>query len=33
MIMEVRFAEEKDYIQLAEMKWLHCEEDDEDYGE
>lgn len=31
--MEIRFAEEKDYIQLAEMKWSHCEEDDEDYGE
>lgn len=31
--MEYRFAEEKDYIQLAELKWLHGEEDDMDYGE
>jgi len=31
--MELRFAEEKDYLQLAEMKWLHGEEDDVDYGE
>lgn len=31
--MELRFAEEKDYIQLAELKWLHGEEDDIDYGE
>lgn len=31
--MDIRLAEEKDYIQLAEMKWLHCEEDDADYGE
>lgn len=31
--MDFRFAEEKEYIQLAEMKWLHGEEDDLDYGE
>lgn len=29
--MELRMAQEKDYKQLAEMKWLHCEEDDSDY--
>lgn len=29
--MELRIAQEKDYKQLAEMKWLHCQEDDEDY--
>ena len=29
--MELRMAQEKDYVQLAEMKWLHCEEDDADY--
>lgn len=26
-------AQEKDYMQLAQMKWLHCEEDDIDYNE
>lgn len=31
--MEIRMAEERDYFQLAEMKWLHCEEDDIDYHE
>ena len=31
--MNIRSAEEKDYRQLAEMKWLHCEEDDIDYHE
>ena len=31
--MEIRIAKDQDYIQLAEMKWLHCEEDDEDYNE
>ena len=31
--MEIRIAKEQDYAQLAEMKWLHCEEDDVDYGE
>ena len=31
--MELRLAGEQDYIQLAELKWLHGEEDDMDYGE
>lgn len=31
--MEIRMAQEQDYPQLAEMKWLHCEEDDRDYRE
>ena len=31
--MEIRTANEQDYLQLAEMKWLHCEEDDADYNE
>lgn len=31
--MKLRFAEEKDYLQLAEMRWLHCEEEDIDYHE
>lgn len=31
--MDIRYAQEKDYRQLAEMKWLHCEEDDIDYHE
>lgn len=31
--MEIRMAKEQDYMQLAEMKWLHCEEDDIDYHE
>lgn len=31
--MEIRPARKEDYPQLAEMKWLHCEEDDADYGE
>ena len=31
--MIIRKAEEKDYLRLAEMKWQHCAEDDEDYGE
>ena len=30
--MELRLARESDYLQLAEMKWLHCEEDDIDYN-
>lgn len=29
----IRLADEKDYLQLANMKWLHCEEDDIVYGE
>ena len=31
--MELREAREKDYLQLAQMKWEHCQEDDVDYGE
>lgn len=31
-MMELRMAQEKDYMQIAEMKWLHCEEDDADYN-
>ncbi len=31
--MVIRMAQERDYTQLAEMKWLHCEEDDADYHE
>ena len=31
--MEIRMGKEEDYQQLAEMKWLHCEEDDIDYHE
>lgn len=31
--MEIRFANEQDFGQLAEMKWLHGGEDDADYGE
>lgn len=31
--MKFRFAEEADFLQLAEMKWMHCEEDDADYQE
>ena len=30
--MELRMAQEKDYMQIAKMKWLHCEEDDVDYN-
>ena len=26
--MELRIAQEKDYMQIAKMKWLHCGEDD-----
>lgn len=29
----IRLAEEKDFLQLAEMKWIHCAEDDITYGE
>lgn len=32
-MMQIRLAKETDYGQLAEMKWLHCEEDEADYGE
>ena len=31
--MNIRLAEEKDYNELALMKWEHCGEDDVDYGE
>lgn len=31
--MIYRKAQPADYLQLAEMKWLHCQEDDADYGE
>lgn len=31
--MIFREAQAQDYPQLAEMKWLHCQEDDADYGE
>ena len=31
--MIYRKAQPGDYLQLAEMKWLHCQEDDADYGE
>ncbi len=31
--MQFRLAKEQDWLQLAEMKWLHCEEDEADYGE
>lgn len=31
--MNIRFVEENDYLQLAELKWLHMEEDDMDYNE
>ena len=30
--MELRMAQEKDYMRIAEMKWMHCEEDDADYN-
>ncbi len=32
-MLNIRLCEKKDFIQLAEMKWLHCKEDDMDYGE
>ncbi|MEG2289387.1 MAG: GNAT family N-acetyltransferase [Clostridium sp.] len=31
--MEIRLGEKKDYLQLAEMKWLHMEDDDISYNE
>ena len=31
--MEIRIAKQEEYEQLAEMKWLHCKEDEEDYNE
>lgn len=32
-MMQLRLATEADYDQLVEMKWLHCQEDEADYGE
>lgn len=32
-MIEIRLADERDFGQLAEMKWLHGAEDDIDYGE
>lgn len=32
-MITLRTATENDFFQLAEMKWLHCEEDDRDYNE
>ena len=32
-MMNIRLAEEKDYLELANMKWEHCKEDDIDYNE
>ncbi len=32
-MITLRTANENDYPQLAELKWLHCEEDDRDYSE
>lgn len=31
--MKIRFGEEEDYSQLAEMKWSHLQESDEEYEE
>ena len=31
--MEIRFGEKRDYLQLAEIKWLHMEDDDISYNE
>lgn len=31
--MNIRCGEKKDYLQLAEMKWLHMEDDDISYNE
>lgn len=31
--VNIRFGVEKDYLQLAELKLLHMEDDDRDYGE
>ena len=31
--MNIRFGNENDYLQLAELKLMHMEEDDVDYGE
>ena len=32
-MINIRLAEEKDYLELANMKWEHCKEDDIDYNE
>lgn len=32
-MINIRLGEEKDFLQLAEMKWQHCEEDCQDYNE
>lgn len=32
-MINIRLGEEKDFLQLADMKWQHCEEDDRDYNE
>lgn len=31
--MDIRLGEKKDYLQLAELKWLHMEDDDITYNE
>ncbi len=31
--MNIRLANEKEYLQLAEIRWQHAKEDDEVYGE
>lgn len=31
--MNIRLASEKDYLQLAEIRWQHAKEDNEVYGE
>ena len=31
--MQIRMARYRDFVQLAEMKWQHCAEDDTDYNE
>ena len=31
--VNIRFGNENDYLQLAELKLMHMEEDDVDYGE
>lgn len=31
--MDIGFAKIEDYKQLAELKWMHMEDDDVDYGE
>ena len=31
--MQIRMLQPGEEMQLARMKWLHCQEDDRDYGE